>query len=163
MSYRCRKVGKFQVVGCNNHQLISIQISMPLLNRSMIKFPCKVYLESILLLIEVRWTYDFRSNAGKEFTEWIMRQTLNKEGWVSNPSVSLRTGDETPFSKLQTVFSSLVTYRSSTWHREQRTVTKPSAKWTVRSCCDAYLGKCPPTPPLTQQQSIDNKLGLMLG
>ena len=22
---------------------------------------------------------------------------------------------------------------------------------------------CPPTPPLTQQQSIDNKLGLMLG
>ena len=26
-----------------------------------------------------------------------------------------------------------------------------------------YLGKCPPTPPLTQQQSIDNKLGLMLG
>ena len=26
-----------------------------------------------------------------------------------------------------------------------------------------YLGYCPPTPPLTQQQSIDNKLGLMLG
>ena len=26
-----------------------------------------------------------------------------------------------------------------------------------------YLGNCPPTPPLTQQQSIDNKLGLMLG
>ena len=25
-----------------------------------------------------------------------------------------------------------------------------------------YLGNCPPTPPLTQQ-SIDNKLGLMLG
>ena len=25
-----------------------------------------------------------------------------------------------------------------------------------------YLGNCPPTPPLTQQQSIDNKLGLML-
>ena len=23
-----------------------------------------------------------------------------------------------------------------------------------------YLGNCPPTPPLTQQQSIDNKLGL---
>ena len=22
-----------------------------------------------------------------------------------------------------------------------------------------YLGNCPPTPPLTQQQSIDNKLG----
>ena len=26
-----------------------------------------------------------------------------------------------------------------------------------------YLGNCPPTPPLTQQQSIDIKLGLMLG
>ena len=26
-----------------------------------------------------------------------------------------------------------------------------------------YLGNCPPTPPLTRQQSIDNKLGLMLG
>ena len=26
-----------------------------------------------------------------------------------------------------------------------------------------YLGNCPPAPPLTQQQSIDNKLGLMLG
>ena len=26
-----------------------------------------------------------------------------------------------------------------------------------------YLGNCPPTPPLTQQQSIDSKLGLMLG
>ena len=26
-----------------------------------------------------------------------------------------------------------------------------------------YLGNCPPTPPLTQQQSIDNKLGLMMG
>ena len=26
-----------------------------------------------------------------------------------------------------------------------------------------YLGNCPPTPPLTQQQSIDNKLRLMLG
>ena len=26
-----------------------------------------------------------------------------------------------------------------------------------------YLGNCPPTPPLTQQQSNDNKLGLMLG
>ena len=26
-----------------------------------------------------------------------------------------------------------------------------------------YLGNCPPTPPLTQQQSIDDKLRLMLG
>ena len=26
-----------------------------------------------------------------------------------------------------------------------------------------YLGNCPPTPPLTQQQSVDNNLGLMLG
>ena len=26
-----------------------------------------------------------------------------------------------------------------------------------------YLGNCPPTPPLTQQQSIDNRLELMLG
>ena len=26
-----------------------------------------------------------------------------------------------------------------------------------------YLGNCPPTPPLTQQRSIDNKLRLMLG
>ena len=26
-----------------------------------------------------------------------------------------------------------------------------------------YLGNCPPTPPITQQQSTDNKLGLMLG
>ena len=26
-----------------------------------------------------------------------------------------------------------------------------------------YLGNCPPTPPLTQQQSIDNMLRLMLG
>ena len=26
-----------------------------------------------------------------------------------------------------------------------------------------YLGNWPPTPTLTQQQSIDNKLGLMLG
>ena len=25
-----------------------------------------------------------------------------------------------------------------------------------------YLGNYPPTPPLTQQQSIDNNLGLML-
>ena len=26
-----------------------------------------------------------------------------------------------------------------------------------------YMGNCPPTPPLTQQQPIVNKLGLMLG
>ena len=26
-----------------------------------------------------------------------------------------------------------------------------------------YLSNCPPTPPLTQQQSINNKLGLILG
>ena len=26
-----------------------------------------------------------------------------------------------------------------------------------------YLGNCPPTPPLTQQQSIDNKSGLNVG
>ena len=26
-----------------------------------------------------------------------------------------------------------------------------------------YLRNCPPTPPLTHQQSIDNKSGLMLG
>ena len=26
-----------------------------------------------------------------------------------------------------------------------------------------YLGNCPTTPPLIEQQSIDNKLGLMLG
>ena len=26
-----------------------------------------------------------------------------------------------------------------------------------------YLGNCPPTPPLTQQESIDNMLGLKLG
>ena len=26
-----------------------------------------------------------------------------------------------------------------------------------------YLGNCPPTPPLAQQQSIDDNLGLMLG
>ena len=26
-----------------------------------------------------------------------------------------------------------------------------------------YLGNFPPTPPLTQQKSIDNKLKLMLG
>ena len=26
-----------------------------------------------------------------------------------------------------------------------------------------YLGNCPPTPSLTQQQSINNKLRLMLG
>ena len=25
-----------------------------------------------------------------------------------------------------------------------------------------YLGNCPPTPPLNEQQSIDNNLGLML-
>ena len=25
-----------------------------------------------------------------------------------------------------------------------------------------YLDNCPPTPPLTQQQSIDDKLGLMI-
>ena len=28
---------------------------------------------------------------------------------------------------------------------------------------DQYLGNCPPTPPQAQQQSIDNKLGLILG
>ena len=26
-----------------------------------------------------------------------------------------------------------------------------------------YLGSCPPTPPLTQQQSIDQKFSFMLG
>ena len=26
-----------------------------------------------------------------------------------------------------------------------------------------YLGNCPSTPPLTQKQPIDNKVGLMLG
>ena len=26
-----------------------------------------------------------------------------------------------------------------------------------------YLGNCPPTPPLTQKQSVDNNLGLMSG
>ena len=28
---------------------------------------------------------------------------------------------------------------------------------------DQYLDNCPPTPPLTQQQPIDDNLGLMLG
>ena len=38
-------------------------------------------------------------------------------------------------------------------------VSKKEEKWDQYQ----YLGNCPPTPPLTQQQSIDNKLGLMLG
>ena len=38
-------------------------------------------------------------------------------------------------------------------------VSKKGEKWDQYQ----YLGNCPPTPPLTQQQSIDNKLGLMLG
>ena len=38
-------------------------------------------------------------------------------------------------------------------------------KMALRDDADQYqyLGYCPPTPPLTQQQSIDNKLRLMLG
>ena len=37
-------------------------------------------------------------------------------------------------------------------------------QWAIAaSDHDQYLGNCPPTPPLTQQQSIDNKLRLMLG
>ena len=42
--------------------------------------------------------------------------------------------------------------------------------FTHNSLCDKqivdkyqYLGNCPPTPPLNQQQSMDNKLRLMLG
>ena len=31
--------------------------------------------------------------------------------------------------------------------------------WWEESDQYQYLGNCPPTPPLTQQQSIDNKLG----
>ena len=38
-------------------------------------------------------------------------------------------------------------------------------KMALRDDADQYqyLGYCPPTPPLTQQQSIENKLKLMLG
>ena len=46
--------------------------------------------------------------------------------------------------------------------------------WNVKATCRSesnehfmdqyqYPGNCPPTPPLTQQQSIDDKLRLMLG
>ena len=50
-------------------------------------------------------------------------------------------------------------------------VRHSSISVVVSNCCldreiwDQYqfLGNCPPTPPLTQQQSIDNKLRLMLG
>ena len=45
------------------------------------------------------------------------------------------------------------------------TLTKgPCSKKSVLETWDQYqcLGNCSPTPPLTQQQSIDNKLRLML-
>ena len=42
-----------------------------------------------------------------------------------------------------------------------------SEKWVASSQENwdqyQYLGNCPPTPPLTQRQSINNKLRLMLG
>ena len=38
-------------------------------------------------------------------------------------------------------------------------------RWDAKDKTDQYqyLGNCPPTPPLTQRRSIDDKLGLMLG
>ena len=37
------------------------------------------------------------------------------------------------------------------------------AEITGKSDQGRYLSSCTPTPPLIQQQSIDNNLGLMLG
>ena len=49
------------------------------------------------------------------------------------------------------------------WGGGERTGLR--GKMALRDDVDQYqyLGYCPPTPPLTQQQSIDNKLRLMLG
>ena len=43
------------------------------------------------------------------------------------------------------------------------TTVKFGYQWPYISDQYQYLGNCPLTPPLTQQQSIDNKWGLMLG
>ena len=44
-------------------------------------------------------------------------------------------------------------------------VTQPKKRTLMQNYWDQYqyLGNCSPTPPLAQQQSIDNKLRLMLG
>ena len=43
-----------------------------------------------------------------------------------------------------------------------QSISRKSISFLMLDQCQ-YLGNCPPTPPLTQQQSIDNNLGLMLG
>lgn len=51
--------------------------------------------------------------------------------------------------------------------RPRRAQNSTGNRWyTMSYCClghDQYLGNFPPTPPLTEQQSIDNKSRLMLG
>ena len=47
--------------------------------------------------------------------------------------------------------------------KEKKIVCLSQGRAYAVSVAYQYLGNCPPTPPLTQKQSIDNKLGLMLG
>ena len=64
----------------------------------------------------------------------------------------------------------IFTWNKGTLDQEHKGVSYQEKNWIAQrfdnvKCMDQYqyLGNCPPTPPLTQQQLIENKLRLMLG
>ena len=78
----------------------------------------------------------------------------------------MRTGNERQkIYELQTKLKGSSFCRKPSSNYKRKTLTNLFCSTIRETKLDQYqyLGNCPPTPPLTQQQSIDNKLRLMLG
>ena len=87
-----------------------------------------------------------KKNPGKE------GETLNQENGGREGNLEKRYAIRTPRHATLTNFDIFVV----NYIKYDLIVSKISDQYQ-------YLGNCPLTPSLTQQQSIDNKLGLMLG
>ena len=96
---------------------------------------------------------DHQEQTGKQSFRWVPTDGTNEEEYGRvlsstcncNLFINKGSGDEKEKGKKVMKFLRRVYFIVEKWDQYQ------------------YLGNCPPTPPVTQQQSIDNKLGLMLG
>ena len=87
-----------------------------------------------------------KKNPGKE------GETLNQESGGREGNLEKRYATRTPRHATLTNFDIFVVN-----YIKYDLISKISDQYQYQ-----YLGNCPPAPSLTQQQSIDNKLGLML-
>ena len=92
----------------------------------------------------------------------VSRRTTRNSQKLNIPLFKAANGQRTFYYRIVITWNSL---HSSLKTINSMPIFKYSPKHELLEDLDQYqyLGNCPPTPPLTQQQSIDNMLGLMLG